>query len=63
MLDQLRADFQALPRLLAEALPSFGAEHAQPDEHLKEHLKAEPEPELVTAGVEPDQLDLFGQSA
>jgi len=47
MLDQLRADFQAMPALLAEALPSFGG--AQP----------EPEPELVAAGVEPDQLDLF----
>jgi hypothetical protein len=32
--------------LLAEALPSFGAE-------------AEPEAELVGVGVEPDQLDLF----
>src|SRR5437867_1225858 len=46
VLDQLRADFQSLPALLAEALPSFGAEE-------------EPEPELVGAGVEPDQLDLF----
>ena len=46
MLDQLRADFQSLPALLAEALPSFGAEE-------------QPEPELVGAGVEPDQLDLF----
>jgi DNA polymerase len=46
MLDQLRADFQSLPALLAEALPSFGAE-------------AEPEAELVGVGVEPDQLDLF----
>ena len=24
MLEQLRADFQAIPKLLAEALPSFG---------------------------------------
>jgi uracil-DNA glycosylase len=46
MLDQLRADFQALPRLLAEALPSFGGEP-----------EAEPEAELVGAAA--DQLDLF----
>jgi len=49
MLDQLRADFEALPNLLAEAIPSFGAEPAEP----------ELEPELVGAGVEPDQLGLF----
>jgi uracil-DNA glycosylase len=48
MLDQLRADFQALPRLLEEALPSLGLEAEQG-----------PEPELVGAGVEPDQLGLF----
>jgi uracil-DNA glycosylase len=53
MLEQLRADFQALPRLLAEAVPSFGgeAEAAEPE--------ANPEAELVGAGVEADQLDLF----
>ena len=43
MLEQLRADFRALPRLLAEALPSFG----------------EPEPELAAAATTVDQLDLF----
>ena len=48
MLDQLRADFQAMPRLLAEALPSFGG------------APEEPEPEsLVAMGAEADQLDLF----
>jgi uracil-DNA glycosylase family 4 len=47
MLEQLRADFQALPRLLAEALPSFGGEP-----------EAEPGPELVGAAAA-DQLDLF----
>jgi DNA polymerase len=57
MLDQLRADFQALPRLLAEALPSFGADQAPPEEHPTAG------PELVTAGVEPDQLDLFQDAA
>ena len=45
MLDQLREDFQALPRLLAEALPSFD--------------EPEPEPALAAVGAEPDQLDLF----
>jgi hypothetical protein len=54
MLDQLRADFQALPKLLGEALPSFGDDVEAP---------AEPEGELVGAGVEVgvevDQLDLF----
>jgi hypothetical protein len=49
MLDQLRADFEAIPRLLAEALPNFGGEPAD----------SETEPELVGAGVEADQLDLF----
>jgi uracil-DNA glycosylase family 4 len=46
MLDQLRADFQTLPRLLAEALPAPAPE---------------PELELATAGAaaEADQLDLF----
>jgi uracil-DNA glycosylase family 4 len=58
MLDQLRADFQALPRLLAEALPSFGGGQSHPEAHAA----AEPEPELVTAGVEPDQLDLFREA-
>jgi uracil-DNA glycosylase family 4 len=48
MLDQLRADFQAMPRLLAEALPSFGGAPEEP----------EPEP-LVAVGAEADQLDLF----
>jgi uracil-DNA glycosylase family 4 len=43
MLEQLRADFEAIPRLLAEALPSFG----------------EPEPELAAAAPAVDQLDLF----
>jgi uracil-DNA glycosylase len=43
MLEQLRADFRAIPRLLAEALPSFG----------------EPEPELIGAAPPADQLDLF----
>jgi uracil-DNA glycosylase len=43
MLEQLRADFQAIPRLLAEALPSFD----------------EPEPELAGAATAADQLDLF----
>jgi DNA polymerase len=45
MLDQLRADFQALPRLLAEAVPAL----------------EEPEPEAELAAVAPaaDQLDLF----
>jgi DNA polymerase len=49
MLDQLRADFAAIPRLLEEALPRLGGEPDEP----------EPEPELVGAGVEADQLDLF----
>jgi uracil-DNA glycosylase family 4 len=48
MLDQLRADFEAMPRLLAEALPSFGGAPEEP----------EPEP-LVAVGAEADQLDLF----
>jgi uracil-DNA glycosylase len=48
MLDQLRADFAAIPDLLAQALPEMGGA-AEPDE--------EPEPELVAAGA--DQLDLF----
>jgi uracil-DNA glycosylase family 4 len=48
MLDQLRADFQELPRMLAEALPSFGGAPEEP----------EPEP-LVAVGAEADQLDLF----
>jgi uracil-DNA glycosylase len=43
MLDQLRADFQGLPRLLADALPA---------------PTPEPEPELVAAAPA-DQLDLF----
>ena len=46
MLDQLRADFQALPRLLADALPAPTSE-------------PEPEPELVAAAPAVDQLDLF----
>jgi DNA polymerase len=49
MLEQLRSDFQSLPRLLAETLPSFGQEAVAP----------EPEAELVAAGAEVDQLDLF----
>src|SRR3954463_14618199 len=50
MLDQLRSDFAALPRLLAETLPSFGEPEPEP----------EPEPVLVAVGAAPDQLDLFG---
>jgi uracil-DNA glycosylase len=46
MLEQLRADFGAIPRLLAEAVPTLGGD-------------PEPEPELVGAGAEADQLDLF----
>jgi uracil-DNA glycosylase len=47
VLEQLRADFQGLPKLLAEALPSFGREEER-----------EPEAEeLVAVGA--DQLDLF----
>jgi uracil-DNA glycosylase family 4 len=46
MLDQLRADFQGLPRLLADALPAPTPE-------------PEPEPELVAAAATADQLDLF----
>jgi uracil-DNA glycosylase len=49
LLDQLRADFQALPKLLAETRPSLGGDMEAP----------EPEGELVGAGVEADQLDLF----
>ena len=51
MLDQLRADFQALPRLLADVLPSFGPADDVPE--------PEPEGELVGAGAEVDQLGLF----
>jgi uracil-DNA glycosylase family 4 len=47
VLEQLRADFQGLPRLLAEAVPSFGAAGDEP----------EAEEELVAVGA--DQLDLF----
>jgi uracil-DNA glycosylase len=50
MLDQLRADFAAIPALLAEALPSFGRD-PEPE--------PQPERELVGAGAELDQLDLF----
>ncbi len=50
MLDQLRRDFEALPRLLAEALPGFREPEPEP----------QPEPELVAVGGEPDQLGLFG---
>jgi len=46
MLEQLRADFQALPRLLAEAAPA-----------LEE--PGEPEPELAGVGPPVDQLGLF----
>jgi hypothetical protein len=46
MLDQLRADVQALPRLLAEAVPAFDAPEA-------------PEPELAAVAPAADQLDLF----
>jgi len=49
MLDQLRADFGALPRLLAEALPSFGADADEPD----------PEDETAAAAIGADQLGLF----
>jgi DNA polymerase len=49
MLDQLRGDFEALPRLLAEALPS--PREPEPEPEL--------EPALAGAGAEPDQLDLF----
>ena len=46
MLDQLRTDFRALPRLLAETVPSF--------------REPEPEPELAGVGADAvDQLDLF----
>ena len=48
MLDQLRADFEAIPRLLAQAPPPL------------ENEISDPEPELVGASVaEADQLDLF----
>jgi uracil-DNA glycosylase len=53
MLEQLRADFQSLPRLLAEASPSLGPA-AEADEPL-----ADAERELVGAGVPADQLGLF----
>ncbi len=49
MLDQLRADFQALPRLLEESLPALDGEAEQP----------ESEPELVGTAAAADQLDLF----
>jgi DNA polymerase len=45
MLDQLRADFQALPRLLAESVPALEV--------------PEPEPELAAVAPAADQLDLF----
>jgi len=50
MLDQLRADLQALPRLLAEAVPRSGAAAGVPE--------PAGEPELVGAGAA-DQLGLF----
>jgi uracil-DNA glycosylase family 4 len=45
MLEQLRADFQALPGLLAQSAPAFE--------------EPEPEPELAGVGAEVDQLGLF----
>jgi uracil-DNA glycosylase len=54
VLDQLRGDFEALPRLLAEALPRFGEPEPEPEPEL------EPEPDLVAVGAAPDQLGLFG---
>jgi uracil-DNA glycosylase len=51
MLERLREDFKTLPSLLEQPLPG---EPAPPPE-----MVAEPEPELVGAGVEADQLGLF----
>ena len=49
MLEQLRADFQGLPRLLAETLPAFGG-----------GVGGDPEPEAELVGAAAvDQLDLF----
>jgi DNA polymerase len=52
MLERLRGDFKALPDLLVQPLPG---EAAAP---VPEPV-SEPEPELVGAGVEADQLGLF----
>ena len=50
MLDQLRADFQALPRLLAEALPSFGRPRRRPEPEARSRSWSAPR------RAEPDQL-------
>jgi DNA polymerase len=52
MLERLRADFGALPELLAKPLPH---ESSPPPVEAAEG----PEPVLVGAGAEPDQLGLF----
>jgi uracil-DNA glycosylase len=51
MLERLREDFKALPGLLAQPLPGESA--PAPEE------APEPEPVMVGAGVEADQLGLF----
>jgi DNA polymerase len=51
MLERLREDFRALPELLEQPLPG---EAAPPPP-----AAVEPEPELVGAGLEADQLGLF----
>jgi DNA polymerase len=53
MLERLREDFKALPALLAQPLPGESAPAPE------EAAEPEPEPVLVGAGVEADQLGLF----
>jgi uracil-DNA glycosylase len=57
MLDQLRADFQAIPRLLTQEPPSAAGEPPRP----VEEPPSAAEPDLVgaAAGSEIDQLGLF----
>jgi hypothetical protein len=52
MLERLREDFKALPELLAQPLPGEAAPPVEEPEPA-------PEPVLVGAAVEADQLGLF----